>query len=332
MGIIIDNQVLDLKGSEKEGTTEEKVVKECISKIRAEFKGRFPLKITFGDHMAFEKTAMQGGREFKTMGYPSLRQIPVSCDIILNNSRVNVRYFNAERRNNGELEYFPRKLKFTGSMNIRETELDLAFYMLYCVGNVENAKDVSSIKRINEQKGAKDFTLIDTFKINTDEIRFNKTKAAVENAIANEMEDNKIKKIATFYGLSQVDNKPAEVLRNELIRHLNILTQTTGDKISVYDEFNLKFEKMMTSEGGIEANIRALISRAIENKCIQSRKITGQNAQEWCYTKDNGARGERIHKVMPDKGEVESLVIFLTGDEKVRRELEDYVRSMVGNK
>lgn len=195
MGIIIDNQVLDLKGSEKKGTTEERVVKECISKIRAEFKGRFPLKITFGDHMAFEKTAMQGGREFKTMGFPSLRQIPVSCDIMLNNSRVNVRYFNAERRNNGELEYFPRKLKFTGSMNIRETELDLAFYMLYCIGSVENAKEISSIKRINEPKGLKDFTLIDTFKINTDEIRFNKTKSSVENAIANEMEDNKIKKL-----------------------------------------------------------------------------------------------------------------------------------------
>ena len=205
MGIIIDNHVLNLKGSEKEGTSEEKVVKQCMNKIRAEFKGRFPLKITFGEHMAFNKVVMQGGREFKTTGYPPLRYVPISCDIMLNNSRVSVRYFNAERRNNGELEYFPRKLKFTGSMNIRETELDLAFYMLYCIGSVENAKEISSIKRIDEPKGKKEFILIDTFKINTDEIRFNKTQSSVNNAIANEMENNKIKKIATFYGLSQVD-------------------------------------------------------------------------------------------------------------------------------
>lgn len=326
MGLIIDNVVLNLKGTE--GTKEEKEVRRYINEIKNEYAGRFPLQIRFGDHLSFKKIITQGSREFTTIGYPELRTIPISCDIMLNGTRVNVRYFESERRENGNLVYLPeKKLNFKGTMSIKETELDKAFYLLCCYGNIENAKNVDGIKRIGEPKDKKTFVLIDTHKLNNAEMRYNKVRSSVENALANEMESNNVKKIAIFYGISQADNKPAEVLRNELIRHLSILAETSGDKISVYDEFNIKFEKMMTSDGGLEATVRSLISKAVEKRCIASRKIVGAGGgREWCYMKETGARLERLHKIMPDKSDVESLVIYLLDDEKAKNELEEYVK------
>jgi len=127
MAILIDDVKLDLKGSPNVGTKEEKFVKEAIEKIREEFKGRFPLLITYGDHMGFKQvfTTENWSRTMTSTGFPK-KTIPTKKNVEFFGTQISVRYAD-DLVNDGTGNLVPepkRKIDFEGKLLIPESKID----------------------------------------------------------------------------------------------------------------------------------------------------------------------------------------------------------------
>jgi len=319
--ILIDNVELDLKGDIKEGTPMEKFVKQQISFIKKEYANRFPLIITYGQHLKYKQTIEQGGREMSVEKYPPLRVIKPSCHIMLNGVKTKIQWCVGK---NDQGVYYPVKENFKGKMIIHESDVDKAFYYLMCYPNLSGGLEVKEIEKLGVPKDLCDFHFMDTHKENRQELEYMKIRSKVENSISNEMTDESVKKACINYGIAGSTSKPAEVLRPELTRLLDVKANMTNDKISVYNEFQIRCEKIMTNVGTIETQIRSLIQKCTEAKYIKQMKDRS-GIEEWAYfNPKTGGRGKRIHQIMPDKAPIESLVAFLLSDEVVRNEMELY--------
>lgn len=325
--IFIDNVKVDLKSPE--GSKIEKVVKRHIDEIKKSYKGRFPLVIRYGQHLAYKQEVEQGGQSFVVEKYPPQRTMKLTSQVVIDGVKVNVRWANTE--NDGK--YYPEKEQFKGKMNISEIDADKAFYFLYCYPNIDGGLESSDIQKIEATNNTPDFAFIDSHRENRMELDYIKTRARVENAITNEMDDDAIKVAAINYSLSGATTKPSNVLRAELVRLLAIKAETTKDKVAVYQDFTLKCEKFLANKDNLETKIRALIQKAQEGKYIRHSKINGSaNTFEWMYMNPkSGARGKRIYETMPDKSPIESLVTYLLENEQARFELEKYYDEQTKN-
>jgi len=319
MAIYIDNEKLNLKGSVSEGTDHEVFVKKAIADLKQEFKGRFPLIIQFGEHLKFIRnvTDTTMGRETRVDGYPAMRKLGLNHDVTLNGVKVNIQYAEKEVRNaDGEFEPYPRKLSFNGKLMVGEHDVDLAFFLLYCTSKVNSGRTLKGIDKLGNKSDVPDFVFIDTHKENIDEANYYKVKSRVEHSIMESLDDEKIKSIAIHYGIAQATNKPAGVLRPELVRYLNIQSSTSSDKTEPYNEFNIKYEKL-TKDGdnSIETKIRKYVQLSIEKELVRTGKIQSGGA-EWMYKNPkSGARGKRIMEIDPNLSDIENLVQHLLTDE-----------------
>ncbi len=327
MGIYIDNVKLNLKGLITEGTREEKLVKRCISEIKEEYMGRFPLLFKFPDSMAMQREIVSANnweRPTTITDFPK-RTIGLEREVEIGGVKVLVRWAREQLRDG---TYEPkRKLDFHKNLAVREEDADLAFYLLYCFNGTVNRKEDPAIK-LRSSKAVKFIELHDEHSLNVAEFEFNKAKSKVENAISNEMDDDAVKRVAIGLGLPQATTKPAKVLRIELRKRLDIQSQTGGG-IDVYLDFERKYQGIMESDKSVENEVRGLVAKALDNNLIRNAKIPRSDGREWfLYNPKDNRRGKRFHEVMPDMSDRESLIEHLLADEQDRNQLEDYVHKM----
>lgn len=324
MALYFNDVKLDLTGSPDKGSEFEMFVKTKINEIRKEYSNRMPLVFTFSESTKFKKYVTADFNTTRTVdAYPPLRYIPLSLPILYNGTMINVRYAEYEEVVNDKLVYIPRKLSFNGRKKINETELDLAFFLLYCYNDVDNALSTHEIKKINPNtEGKCTITFVDDIKTNKIKFTYESKKASVVNNIMNIISNDNIKKIALIYKIANCEIKETQTLRADIIQKLEINAKMADPLVNVYAEFEAKFGDYFKEGGGVtlaldsqeeELALLKIVDSAIVNKTIiMSKQASGVDA--WWYVRADGKRGKCITTVDVSEDANDALIKYLKAD------------------
>lgn len=339
MALYFNDVKLDLTGSPDKGSEFEMFVKTKINEIRKEYSNRMPLVFAFGENMKFKKYVTADFNTTRTIdAYPPLRYIPLSLPILYNGTTINVRYAEYEEVVNDKLVYIPRKLSFNGRKKINETELDLAFFLLYCYNDVDNALSTPEIKKINANtEGKCTITFVDDIKTNKVKFTYESKKAAVVNSIMNVISNENIKKIALIYKIANCEIKETQTLRADIIQKLEINAKMADPLVNVYAEFEAKFGDYFKEGGGVsvvgdkeeeELALLKIIDSAIVNKTItQAKQATGVDA--WWYVRADGKRGKCITTVDVTEEANDALVKYFKADKNAYGDFKEHHKGIM---
>lgn len=323
--IYIDEEKLDLTGGVDKGTPTEIIVKQAIMKIRDNYGKRMPLVFNFSEHLKFQKKITSDFVNTQVIDcYPSQRMIICEVPVMINGTRVSVRYVESVERSNGENNYKPRKIVFNGNMKINDTELDKAFYMLFCYNDISGGMQCSEITRIEPRIASRaTIQFIDHAQINEEKFAFEKIKATVLNSILNDISNENIKQCAMLYSISNAHDKDAKVLRTDLLERLAILDKMSDPIENVYADFSVKFHKMMNKDVALttEALVKGMMAQAKELGIL--REVNTKNGKAWYYW--DAAKGVRVSKVCDIIGNItaeQTLINLMSADENERKALD----------
>lgn len=303
----------------------EKSIKAVIDTIKEDFKGRFPLVFTFGDSKRFTKEVTSNFvRTTKVESAPQARVISPQTDIMLNGDRVVIKYAKDIRLGkNGEKEYLPRKINFTGIMKAGLEDIHLLFYMMYCFPDMANSKTSGSIQRINAVHPAMaTFKFIDEFGADEGFLEKERIRSKVRNIIMNSATSEQIKQMSIQYSLPNAVHKSSDVLRVDLVKRLDILAEASTI-LNPYAEFDIKFNKLLKSDRnlGYENESREAMLKGVEAKLIKVQKSSNGKPQWIWYDVVNGVRSTSICDIPKGQNENDVLVAYLSADEDTRKQL-----------
>ena len=303
----------------------EKTIKEIIEKIKTEYKGRFPLVFTFADNKKFTKEVTSNfSRMTKIESYPQGRTISPQSDIMLNGDRVVIKYANDVRLSkNGEKEYLPRKINFTGILKAGLEDIHLLFYMMYCHADVTGGKTSDSIQRINAVHPAMaTFKFVDEFSADGEFLERERLRSKVRNDIMNRATSEQIRQMAIQSSMPNATHKTSEKLRVDLVNRLDVLSEASTI-LNAYAEFDIKFSKLLKADKNMdyEGESREAILKGVEAKLIKIQKSSAGKPQWIWYDAVNGVRSTSICDIPKGQNENDVLVAYLSADEGVRKQL-----------
>ena len=324
MALYFNDEKLDLTGSPDKGSEFEMFVKTKINEIRKEYSNRMPLVFTFGESTKYKKYVTTDFNSTRTVdAYPTLRVIPLSLPILYNGATINVRYAEYDEVVNDKVVYNPRKLNFKGREKLDETKLDLAFFLLYCYNDIDNALSTPEIKKINANtEGKCTITFVDDIKTNKVKFTYESKKASVVNSIMNIISNDNIKKIALIYKIANCEIKETQTLRADIIQKLEINAKMADPLVNVYAEFEVKFGDYFKEFGGValdsqeeELALLKIVDSAIVNRSImRAKQASGVDA--WWYVRADGKRGKCITTVDVSEDANDALIKYLKADKQ----------------
>ncbi len=339
MALYFNDVKLDLTGSLDKGSEFEIFVKTKISEIRKEYSNRMPLVFAFGESTKFKKYVTADFNTTRTVdAYPPFRVVSLSVPILYNGVTVNVRYAERQIINGDNITYTPRNFGFKGREKINETKLDLAFFLLYCYNDIDNALSTPEIKKINPNtEGNCTLTFVDDIKANKVKFTYDSKKASVVNSIMNIISNDNIKKIALIYKIANCEIKETQMLRADIVQKLEINAKMADPMMNVYAEFEAKFGDYFNEGGGVtikpdtqeeEIALLKIVDSAIVNKSImQGKQASGIDA--WWYVRADGKRGKCITTVDATEDANDALIKYFKADKNAYGEFKEHHKEVM---
>ena len=327
--LLINGNELELKGNIEDGTPEEQFIKGKIKDLGKEFKDRFPMAITFSENLKFKRTITTNFvRSTNVEGYPELRMMPFTSTITLLNQKIAIQYAsNVRISKDGIHTYTPKKYNFKGRLVIDKFDIDLAFYVLYCLGSLTGGKEDTNIVKLEKPKdGIYSFAFIDELQVNEDLLYSEKIKGEVNNLILNELSDKNIKSIAILENIAKATDKPSNVLRTDLIKLIAVKQGIAKSYENAYADFKTRYGSFVDTNRGIslEEKIRLLIIDG--KKAGVLKEINGEKFKRWeFWNPERKCKAGKICDKMPNKTFIDSLVDYLLIDETSLETLEKLV-------
>lgn len=339
MALYFNDEKLNLTGSPDKGTEFEMFVKSKINEIRSEYSNRMPLVFSFGEKSKYKKYVTSDFSQVRTIdAYPTLRVIPLSIPILYNGTTITVRYAEYEEVVGDKVNYMPRKLNFSGRLKIDETKLDLAFFLMYCYNDIDNALSTAEIKKINANtEGSCTITFVDDIKTNKVKFTYESKKASVVNNIMNIISNENIKKIALIYKIANCEIKETQMLRADIIQKLEINAKMADPLVNVYAEFEAKFGDYFKEGGGVvvvgdkeeeELALLKIVDSAVVNKTITlAKQASGIDA--WWYVRSDGKRGKCITTIDLGEDANDTLIKYFKADKNAYGDFKEHHKGVM---
>lgn len=246
--LIIDNKELRLNDENPKG--HEKTVIDKIKAIKAEFKGRFPLKFTYVDSMLTEATMVDNSfkNPNKITVYPK-RSIKTTIDVIIDGVRMKMVYTTPKNwKYNEKRKAYESTLKSIkdkkGFFTVEEHDADLAFFLFYAHPHFADIFECKEIQRIQKNKGDVFYKFIDNERNASTLILKEAAKVKVQNLIYNEIGGDIIKKLAILYKVDRYEMLQPNELKVTLLSKVISKAENSESYQNIYAEFESDYLKL----------------------------------------------------------------------------------------